>query len=517
MDERRGGDWSSYIPAVGLALGPLLGVLVYVLLPAEQRNEAGALVGGLTHGGRLTLAVGTWLAVWWMTEAVAIEAAALLPVAVFPLAGVASFKATAAPYADEVVFLFLGGMLMGSAMERWGLHTRLALRVMLAFGTRPSALVGGLLCSTAILSMWVSNTAGAIMMLPIARGVVSLAHDRHEALGHSRQDAVARHFGIACMLAVAYGASIGGVGMLIGSPPNGVFAGFMSSHLGTQVTFWRWALVGLPMVVLVLPLAWGVLMVALPVKGLRVEGARALLKERLRALGPMERPQWLVVGVCCLACTGWVLRVPIAELAGLTSRAADGRLTVLLTDAGVAVGAALLLFVLPAGGGKEGRGARLMDWGTASSIPWGVLLLFGGGLSLAAAIEAHGVDRFLGQAMSGLAGYHPLLVLLAVTALAAFLSEVGSNTAVATVMMPIVATLAPVTGMPAYTLCLAAALGSSLAFMLPSGTPPNALAFASGHLRMKDMVRVGLWMNLVCILVITIAVYWLVPLLGVAD
>jgi solute carrier family 13 (sodium-dependent dicarboxylate transporter), member 2/3/5 len=477
---------------IGLFLGPIAALLVLALLPAPGGD-------GLTPAGRMTLAVGAWLAVWWITEAIAIEAAAMLPLALFPLLGVASMRDAAAPYAEEVVFLFLGGMLLGSAMEKWNLHTRIALLVMLSLGASPPRLIFGLLCSTALISMWVSNTAAAIMMLPIALGVVSLGRGQHEQAGSSPDEAVCKRFAIACLLAVAYGASIGGVSTIIGSPPNGVMVGFVSKELGQTITFGQWARVGVPAMLLTLPVAWGILLWLFPSKGLRSSGAKEMLRMRLQELGPLSRGEAIVLAVFASAALAWVFRLPLSTALGLTRERA-GRTEYMLTDAGIAILAALALFVLPV---RWKQGEFALDWRTAGRIPWGILLLFGGGLSLAAAISANGVDDYLGVLFKGMGGLHAVLILAIVAATAIFVSEVGSNTAVATVLLPVVATAAPVLGVQAMPLCFAVALGVSLAFMMPSGTPPNALVFTSGQLRVRDMVRAGLVLNVACIGIIT--------------
>jgi solute carrier family 13 (sodium-dependent dicarboxylate transporter), member 2/3/5 len=497
---------------IGLGLGPLAAVLLFFVLPHAVRDASGggAIVSGLSEPGRMTIAIGAWLAVWWVTEAIPIEAAALLPLAAFPLAGVASFKAAAAPYAEEVVFLFLGGMLLGCAMERWGLHKRLALAVMLALGTSPARLLGGLLLATAIISMWVSNTAAAVMMLPIAVGVVRLTHARHVANTHDgHADHTSAHrFAIAAMLAVAYGASIGGVATMIGSPPNGVTVGFIAKTFGETITFTQWLKLGLPLMLIMLPICWGLLLLLFPTRALRVHGARELLERERQELGPMTPGEKRVLLVFAAASLAWVFREQLCHLLGLVRERPGQRPEFLLTDAGVAIIAALAMFLIPVKprGGPWREASMLLDWKTASTIPWGVLLLFGGGLSLAAAVEANNVDDALGSLLSGLAGLPPILVLAIIAALAIFVSEIGSNTAVATVMLPIVATAAPQLGVHPIALSFTIAFGVSLAFMMPSGTPPNALVFSSGYLRVPEMVRTGLLLNLASVVVITLVV-----------
>jgi sodium-dependent dicarboxylate transporter 2/3/5 len=487
----------------GLVLGPSAALIVYLLLPEARFDESGHLAAGLTREGRLTLAAGTWLAAWWLTEAIPIQAAGLLPLALFPLLGVASMRQAAAPYANEVIFLFLGGLILGAALERWGLHKRIALSILLAVGTRPDRLVGGIMVSTAFVSMWVSNTATAVMMLPIAASVVRLVLERD-----GRPDPRGRDFAVAALLAVAYAASIGGVATLIGTPPNGVLAAFVREHYGQTVSFARWLGVGLPTVLILLPVTWLLLtrvLFRLP-RG-PVTDAADLLRAQQAALGPMSRGERWVLIVFVAAALAWIFRVPLSLGLGLyTSREGRGP-EPWLTDAGIAVIAALALFILPADGGRP-----VLDWSSASRIPWGVLLLFGGGLSLADAVTTHRVDLALGRAFEGLGGVPPMVVLLAVSAVVVFVTEVGSNTAVTTTLLPVAAAVALRLGLEPYPLAVAVALSASCAFMMPSGTPPNALVFSAGHLRVHHMVRAGWWLNLAAIAAISAVAWLLAPL-----
>jgi sodium-dependent dicarboxylate transporter 2/3/5 len=503
------------LPKLGLFLGPLAAIAIYFLLPPPQLDSAGLTISGLSHAGRMTLAIGAWLAVWWISEAIPIEAAALLPLVAFPLAGVTNMKSAAAPYADEVVFLFLGGMMIGAALERWGLHRRVALLTMLALGTRPAMLIAGLLAATALLSMWVSNTAAAVMMLPIANGVVNLVHARNDSGPHPHPKQ-AKNFAVAAMLAVAYGASIGGVATLVGTPPNGVLAAFMRQSFSDSLTFGEYLKIGLPTALLVLPVAWALLLLLHPMRGLHAEGAHHLLRADLRALGPVSRGEWTVLLVFAFASFLWIFREPVAMALHLfrdrPGAPPGAKPEILLTDAGIAIGAALLLFLIPVHAKQR---VFALDWKTVGALPWGILLLFGGGLSLAAAIEANRVDVFLASAFNALQGLHPFVLLLITAALAVFASEIGSNTAVATVLLPIVATAAPALGIRPELLCFAVSFGVSLAFMMPSGTPPNALAFTSGHLRVPDMARAGLALNLASIAIIAAVVYWIAPSIAV--
>lgn len=504
---------------IGLFLGPVVAALLYFILPTQLHNAAGEVTATLTNPGRLTIAIGGWLAVWWVSEAIPIEAAALLPLVAFPLFGVATFKETAIPYADEVVYLFLGGMLLGCAMERWNLHRRLALLVMLKVGTSPPKLLAGILLATALLSMWVSNTAAAIMMLPIAAGVVRIAQSssRPGVSPGTESPAIsssAKNFGVAAMLAVAYGASIGGVGTLVGTPPNGVCAAFIAKTYPDTLTFSEWLVLGLPVMLVTLPVCWGLLLLMFPTRGLDIHGATDLLKREHESLGKTTLGEWLVITVFSIASLSWIFRPQLVTWFDLTKIIEENgtkKTVVLLTDAGIAITASLLMFLIPV---KPRKGVMLLDWRTARTIPWGVLLLFGGGLTLAAAVEANGVDKVVASLFAGLHGMHPLIVVLIVTAAAMFISEIGSNTAVATVLLPIVAKAAPAIGIHPYMLIFAVTLAVSLAFMMPSGTPPNALVFSSGYLRVPQMVKAGFLLNVACVLIITTACYFVVRWMG---
>ncbi|MFN0133980.1 MAG: SLC13 family permease [Phycisphaerales bacterium] len=493
---RREGESLGWVRWIGLALGPMVAAALYVALPTE----------GLSPGGRRTLAAGAWLAIWWLTEALPIEATALVPLAMFPLLGVATMRATAAPYAEEVIFLFLGGLLLGAAMERWGLHKRLALWTILAVGTRPRMLVGGAMLATAVISMWVSNTATAVMMLPIGMSVTALVGERLRAHA-GPSDRSAEHFAKSMMLGIAYAATIGGIATVIGTPPNTVAASFIRQTYGVEIGFVGWLKIGLPIMLVFLPATWFVLVgVVYRFRSEAMPGVRSLIRAELDQLGPMSRGEVATLVVFVLAAVAWVVRVPLSD--AIWPRLGKGE--VVLTDSGIAIVAALALFMIPV---DRKRGVFVLDWASASRVPWGVLLLFGGGLTLAAAISANGVDKFIGAQFDGLSGVHPLLIVLALTTVVVFTTEVGSNTAVVNIFLPICAAVAPALGVHPYMLILPTAIAASYAFMMPMGTPPNALVFASGHLRIMDMARAGFLLNLLSIGVITLFMYFAAPAL----
>lgn len=468
---------------VGLVLGPLLLALALVA-PAP---------GGLSEAGWRSAGVGLLMAVWWVTEAIPIPATALLPLALFPVLGVAGIEDAAAPYANPLIFLFLGGFLLALGMERWGLPRRIALTVVSAVGTRPEAVVGGFMVSAAFLSMWVSNTATAMMMLPIGLSVLELV-DR----GAGEVGETGGGFGTALMLGIAYACSIGGVATLIGTPPNAFLAGFFSETYGVEITFVRWMAFGLPLAVVGLPVAWWVLTRwAFPSDLERLPGGREHLAERRRELGPASPAERRVAAVFALVAAAWMGRPLLDDVA-------PG-----ISDAGIAVAGGLVLFLLPSG---EEEGGALLRWEDASRLPWGVLVLFGGGLSLASALQATGVAGWLGQATSGLAGT-PMLVMVAVpAALVVLLTELTSNTATAAAFLPVLASVAVGAGQDPRMLAVPAAVAASCAFMLPVATPPNAIVYGSGKITVPQMARAGVVLNVVFVVLLTLAARLLLPL-----
>lgn len=491
----------------GLFAGPLAALALFSLLGGSS----------LSLEGRATLSVGALMAVWWLSEAIPLEATALLPLALFPVLGVAGFKAAAAPYADEVIFLFMGGMMLGIALERWELHRRLALWTMLAVGTKPVMLIGGMMLATAVLSMWVSNTATAVMMLPIAASVVSLVRERSltgapGSSAHAQRDSEIRQFATCLMLGVGYAATIGGVATLIGTPPNAVLKGYIERTYGDQISFDRWLWIGVPVMLVFLPASWVLLTrVVFPVRLPELPGAREMLRQQMNGLGRMSRGEKLVLAIFAATAAAWIFRPQVCQLLGLV-RIKDGKTEYLLGDSGIAIIGALAMFLTPV---EIKTRQFVLDWKHAGRMPWGVLLLFGGGLSLAAAFEAHHVDTYVGSMFNALGGAPPLVVVLVMTTVVVFVTEIGSNTAVTTTFLPIATAAAGTLGVHPYLLAFPVAIGASYAFMMPTGTPPNALVFASGHVRVPQMWRAGIVLNILSIGVITLMMYYLGPwLLG---
>ena len=490
------------VARVGLFAGPLLAAAVFAALPEQYTGQGGALVA-FPEAGRTTAALAAWMAVWWLTEAIDISATALLPLVVLPLSGATSMRAAAAPYAHELIFLFMGGFLLALAMERWGLHRRIALRALRAAPDRPAAIVAACMGVTAFLSMWVSNTATAVMMLPVACSVIDLVEGQVEDGSH--------HFALALLLGIAYSASIGGLATPIGTPPNLFLLSYLRESHGLDVSFVRWMGVALPLTLVFLPLAWWLLARVLhPLGSAPIEGSRALVRDALAELGPLQRAERSVLVVFTAACALWIFRPLLAgvSVAGVAPFAH-------LSDPAIAMGAALLLFVAPSGaphapgeaGDASERPPFVLDWETAKALPWGILVLFGGGLSLAAALRDHGVAEFLGAQVAALGSVPGPVLVLVVVAGVVFLTELTSNTATAATLVPLLAALAPGLGAPPLLLAVPAALAASCAFMLPVATPPNAIIFGSGRLSIADMSRAGLWLNFLGIALITALAY----------
>ena len=457
----------------------LVAMAVMLLLPSPA---------GMPAEAWRVAAVAVLMATWWISEAVPLPATALLPVALFPLLGIAPLAKAAAPYADPVLFLFLGGFLLGIGLERRDLHKRAGLHAILLVGTSPRRLVGGFLVATAALSMWVSNSATAVIMLPVASAVLGLF-----AL-HCRVDPVSqRNLGAAVMLAVAYGASIGGLGTLIGTPPNALLAAYMEREHGVTIGFAEWMLVGLPMVFAMIAIAWPLLVRLHPISAGAADAGPAIRAE-LRALGSMGPAERRVAVVFLSTALAWIAR-PLY-----------GSLVPGLDDSVIAILGALCLFVIPSG---RGDGERLITWEDTRGLPWGILILFGGGLSLAGAISSSGLAAWLGGAMAGLASMPVLVVVAAATLGMIFLTELTSNTASAATFLPVGGAVALGIGIEPAMLAVPLALAASCAFMLPVATPPNAIVFASGKVTIAQMAWAGLWINLLGTVVIVTLSYLL--------
>lgn len=501
----------------GLFAGPLLAAACYGLLPVQYLNESGSPVP-FTPAGRATAALMIWMATWWMTEAIDISATALLPIVFLPLAGAATVKQATAPFGNDLIFLFMGGFILALSMQRWGLDKRIALFTLRLVGTKPVNMIAGFMIATAMISAFVSNTATAAMMMPVGLSVIGLMNNnkgtkarRHEGTKSDEMNPAVPatdNFGLCLMLGIAYAASIGGIATIIGSPPNVFLVGYIRDTIDpafrSEITFIKWMMIGVPLAVAFLPLAWLLLTrVLYPVRLNQIEGGREFIANTYRELGPMKRGEWVTMFVFFAAALLWMTRPLLMQITigsgDYITKPFSG-----LSDAVIAILAALTLFVVPV---EAHSRTFTMNWATAATLPWGILILFGGGLSLAAAIESNGVAEFIGAQMHGFAGISPLIVIIVVATAVIFFSEIASNTATATTLVPILAAMAPALGVHPYLLIIPAGIAASCAFMMPVGTPPNAIVFGTGYVTMPQMIKAGLWLNLIGIVLITLLAY----------
>jgi solute carrier family 13 (sodium-dependent dicarboxylate transporter), member 2/3/5 len=454
---------------------------------------ASAPPAGLEPVAWKALALLALMIIWWVTEAIPVAATAMLPLVGLPVMGIAKPVDAAAPYADPIIFLFIGGFMIAVAIERSGLHRRIALGVLKLTGTSPPAIVGGFMLATALLSMWISNTATALMMTPIALAVCSAAMPE----GPDRRKLTA-----ATVLAVAWAASIGGIGTPVGSPTN-LIANRWLEGAGVGLSFPQWMAIGCSVIVVLLPLGWLLLTRAfypLAAHGRDSQAASVIAAER-KALGPMRQPEVRVLIVFLAVALAWMFRMPLSELPGLGG----------LTDMGIAIVGAVVLFVLPKGD-KAAPGTALLDWEAAERIPWGIAILFGGGLSMAAAMEAAGVSAWIGEGLSGIGVLPVVGIILVLVAATVFASELASNVATLTAMLPVLTALVAATGTDPLIIGAAAGFAASFGFMLPVATAANAIAYATGAPTQSEMLRSGLIMNLLGIAAIATAVAVIAPL-----
>jgi sodium-dependent dicarboxylate transporter 2/3/5 len=471
-----------------LVVGPLL-CLFLAALPAPD---------GLAREAWLTSAVAAWMAVWWLTQAVPLPVTALLPALLFPVLGIAGPKAAAQPYAHPLVFLFLGGFVIALTIERWNLHRRVAIAIVSVAGVRPDRLIGGFMLATAGLSMWVSNTATTLMMVPIGLSVIAFieGNKNGEAGGPPPSPAQGR-FARSLLLAIAYAASIGGTATLIGTPPNAFLAGYMAQNHGVELGFARWMTLGLPLAAGMLLIAWVLLTrVLYRADGLDLERIAAGVNAERDALPAAERGEIITAVLFAAVAFAWMFQPLISRV-------------IPVNDTAIALAGAVAAFVIPVD--LKAR-KFLMDWEHAIRLPWGILILLGGGFSLAGAIQSTGLAVWLGDLFASGAALPLIVLLLAITGLVVFLTEITSNTATAAVFVPVAATLAVSLGFDALTFAVPVALAASCAFMMPVATPPNAIVFAAGRLEVVHMCWAGIFLNLIATAVIALAALYLVPL-----
>ncbi|MDL2317329.1 DASS family sodium-coupled anion symporter [Desulfovibrio sp. OttesenSCG-928-A18] len=482
------GKWIGFFS--GLAVFALI---LLMPIPAGMKPQAWKVV-----------AVTSLMAMWWITEAIPIPATGLIPICFYPLLGILSAKDAAAPYADEVIYLFMGGFFLAVTMERWNLHRRVALNIIKLVGSSPIRLVLGFMVATAFLSMWVSNTACAMMMVPIGLAVVSevtgltASQIKEGSMESGKGDL---NFGRALMLGIAFAASIGGLATIIGTPPNAVLVAQIKKLYSYEITFVQWMLFGVPLSVLTLFITWFILTKCLfPTKAFRMGDAGRVIDDEIKALGPMSRPEKSILIVGCSMAFLWII-------SGFVFKHFEA--TKMIKDSTIAIGGALALFCWPVDFKKN---KFLLSWRTAVRIPWDVVLLFGGGLAIANAFQKTELTVYIANEFTNLQGLHLYLLLTLICVFTITLTEVTSNTATSTLLVPIMGAVSIAMGINPIGPMVAAAIASSYAFMLPVATPPNAVAYGSGCFTIKDMAMAGIWINLACFLLIPIVMYTLIPL-----
>ncbi len=469
-------------------LAIMLGPAVCLLLSSLPAPEA------LSIESWKLIALTSWMVLWWMTEAAPVAVTALLPIPFMPILGISTQPAVTASYGHPLVFLFLGGFLIAAAMQRWGLHKRIALRIVQLAGNSSRGIIGGFMVSTAFLSMWISNTATSLMMFTVGISLIDFVSSKVE------DRAQVRNFGIALMLGIAYSASIGGVATLIGTPPNTLLAAFLSDNYNITIDFSTWMAVGVPIMLIMLPIVWILLCRWIfPVGDLHIGEVSELVSGELHELGAMSRGEKVVMVVFCLTAVAWITRKWLVAMTGLN-----------ISDTSIALMAACALFVIPV---SLQRNQFTVEWEAAHNVPWGILILFGGGLALAGAFKSTGLAATIGEYVGGLNTLDITMIVLVAIAAIIFLTEVTSNTATTATFLPILGAVSVGLGYSPMTLAIPAALAASMAFMMPVATPPNAVVFSYEEMHISDMMKAGIWLNLITISLIYLAMITFIPIL----
>lgn len=472
-----------------MILGPLLFTVTLLFFHPE----------GLSSQANAVLASTLWIGVWWIMEVIPIAVTSILPILLFPLTGALTVSETTASFGHRYIFLYIGGFIIAIAIERWGLHKRIALNIINVIGSDVKKIILGFMIATAFLSMWISNTATSVMMLPIGMAIISQLKDNPATA--KDENAI---FGKALMLSIAYSASIGGVATLIGTPPNLVLAGILQELYAIEITFSQWFIFGLPISVILLFISWKYLTsIAFKFRQKEFPGGREEIRKQLRALGAITYEEKLVLAVFGLTGLAWISRSFVIN-----------RFLPAVDDTVIAVAGAVVLFLIPASRGQE---RALVKWDEAVKLPWGILLLFGGGLALAEGFKTSGLAEWAGGNMTLLHGVSLGLLLLVCITLVNFLTEITSNLATTAMILPILAPLSMALDVHPYVLMIGATVAASCAFMLPVATPPNAVVFGSGYLKIKDMVQKGIWMNILSIILVTVITLFILPILWDFD
>ena len=441
------------------------------------------------------LAVLVLMAIWWATEALPVAVTSLLPLALFPLLNVASFQVSANPYANKNIYLFLGGFILALGIESSGLHKRMALKMIISIGSSGSKLIGGFMLVAASVSMFVMNTSTTLMLLPIGLAVCTVVATTIPNISNQQQ----KYFDTALMLGIAYAATIGGMSTIIGTAPNLVFVTFMSEQYGIEIDFFNWMKLGVPVALVMLISAWAILTkFVFPTSFIATNETRLKLSQMLDDLGPLTRDEIKISFIFGFAVIAWMTSRVIRDFFGIG-----------LEDAGIAIIVAILLFMIPSSSNKN---SDLMQWERTTKLPWGLLILFGGGLSLAAQVSSTGLGIWIGQGLTVLQNVEPIILILAVATLIIFLTEMTSNVATTSTFLPVIGALAIAIGVVPVSLTIPVCLAASCAFMLPVATPPNAIVYGSGKFTIATMMKAGFFLNLVGIFVVTLFSYYLAPL-----
>ena len=468
---------------IGLILGPLVFSLILLFFEAD----------GLSFEAKCILASTAWMAVWWVTECVPISVTALLPIVLFPLTGGMDLSTTTAAYGHKLVFLFVGGFMIALAIEKWHLHKRLALNIIRMTGSNKSRVILGFMLATAFLSMWISNTATSIMILPVGLAIISQLKDDPNTKENENEI-----FEKSLMIAIAYSASIGGMATLIGTPPNMVLAGVVEESYGIKLNMFDWMKFGVPLSSFLLMICWVYLTkIAFKFKNEEFSAGRDEILRQIKKLGSFSNEEIKVLIVFTLTALGWISRGSIEKIFPL------------IDDTIIAIFFAVILFIIPTSNNKSDK--TILVWDDTVKLPWGILILFGGGMAIASAFGKSGLALWIADLLQNLNGIPLFLIILIIVTSINLLTEVTSNMATTAMLLPVLVTIALAIEIHPYFLLVSATLAASCAFMLPISTPPNAVVFSSGFLKIEDMFKKGIWMNMISIITITIVVYYTLP------
>lgn len=485
---------SSTKKVLALVAGPLSFFIILLVPPAKD----------LSSEAQSVLAITSWIAIWWVTEAIPIPVTSLLPIVLFPLTGALDIAKTSSSYGHKMIFLYMGGFIIALAIEKWNLHRRIALQTIYLIGKNADRIILGFMVATYLLSMWISNTASTMMMLPIAVAVAKqfggMSKNEDDLVGKEKMNS---SFGLPLMLGIAYAASIGGITTLIGTPTNAMLSAVVKDMFQQEIDFAKWMTLSLPISLVLLAICWVYLVkIVFPVKIDDNSSGYEEIRKELISLGPVTSDEKKVILVFLLTAISWITRSFLLK-----------RFIPAIDDTIIALIGVILLFLIP----SSKKGQQIMDWQTARKLPWGILILFGGGLAIATGFQSSGLAAWLAGTLKGLDNVSFIVLLFAVSAMVNYLTEVTSNVATATILLPILASIAIALGVHPYSLMIAATLSASCAFMLPVATPPNAVVFSTGYIKISQMVKAGFFLNLISVVVIVLALWFLMPIVWDID